>query len=485
MPKLILPTAEARIMQYSRINMSITPKSAAGKRHFFSGGTLCFFAKLDIMGTWFSIEAKDRGKDMAKNRMIAMVITAVLMLTTFISEGMMMKTEAETSRENDFKVVAYYPNWYGDFTSRVQWDKITHVNYAFVLPNKNGMVDSVKGYENVITGLIEAAHENDVKVCVSFGGWSYSDGSLCATVFEAATDSDEKCKLLAESILEIVDEYGFDGVDVDWEYPTAKSKDQYTVFMRYLKEGLTERDKLLTAAVQAVGGSNQPDEVMEMLDWINVMAYDGNEGSGHSPYSYMVNSFAYWNGTRGIPAEKIVLGVPFYERPNWASYADIVKADADNAYTDKAKINGTTVYYNGLETMAKKAQYAAENAGGIMIWEISQDTKDEKLSLLNCIDDTLEAAFAPPVRDAWITVDLGEIKDFDRAVLQWSEGYGETYLLQTSPDGTYWNTTKVVSGQNGGEDTVILSPVKARYVRVSCLKKVSDTEDMLLNVRVF
>ncbi len=386
---------------------------------------------------------------------------------------------------DDFKVVAYYPNWYGDFTSKVQWDKLTHVNYAFALPNQNGTVDSVKGSEKVITGLIEAAHENDVKVCVALGGWSYSDGSLCATVFEAATDTEEKCKSLADSILEIVDEYGFDGVDVDWEYPTAESVEGYTAFMRYLKEGLTERGKLLTAAVQAVGGTYQPDEVLEMLDWINVMAYDGNSGAGHSPYSYLVDSFAYWNGTRGVPADKVVLGVPFYERPNWASYADIVKADPDNAYQDEAQINGKTVYYNGLRTMAEKARYAAENAGGIMIWEISQDAEKDNLSLLSCIHDTVEAVFAPPRRDTWMTVDLGERKTFDRAVLSWGEAYGETYLLQTSLDGEHWSTAQVVSGQNGGEDTVVFRPVEARYVRVCCLKKVSDTEDILLNVRVF
>ncbi len=41
----------------------------------------------------------------------------------------------------NFKAVAYYPNWYGDFTSKVQWDKLTHVNYSFALPNDNGTID--------------------------------------------------------------------------------------------------------------------------------------------------------------------------------------------------------------------------------------------------------------------------------------------------------------------------------------------------------
>lgn len=376
--------------------------------------------------------------------------------------------ESETSEKTDFKTVAYYPNWYGDFTANVQWDKLTHVNYAFALPNRNGTIDSVKGSEKVITSLITAAHENDVKVCLAVGGWSYSDGSQCSTVFEAATDTDEKCRTLADSILELVDEYGFDGVDMDWEYPTASSAKQYTTFMGYLKEGLTERGKLFTAAVQAVGGTHQTDEVLAMLDWINVMAYDGNSGPGHSPYSYLVDAFEYWKGTRGVPAEKIVLGVPFYERPNWASYANIVKADPENAYKDSAVINGTTVYYNGLTTMTDKATYAAENAGGIMIWEISQDSKDENLSLLNAIYDVVRGGAGRVSGEKCFVLDLGEVTTVGRVVLNWGEAYGENYIVQTSIDGNYWSTAKIMTGQNGGMDTVVFNSAEARYVRVLC-----------------
>ncbi len=330
-----------------------------------------------------------------------------------VADILVSKTETDTPKEdedttvesgkygNGFKAVAYYPNWYGDFTSSVQWDKLTHVNYSFALPNAGGTVDSVAGSAGVINSLIAAAHANDVKVNLAVGGWSYSDGSLCAAVFEQATNTDAKCQSLANSILALVDQYGFDGVDIDWEYPTSSSAAQFTAFMRYLRTGLTARGKLLTSAVQATGGTYQTDEVLDMVDWINVMAYDGNSGSGHSPYSLMVNAFQYWNGTRGVPAEKVVLGVPFYERPNWASYADIVSADAANAYKDSAVINGTTVYYNGLTTMAEKATYAAQNAGGIMIWEISQDSKNEDLSLLNAIYD---AAVAVVGTDTQVTV---------------------------------------------------------------------------------
>ena len=90
----------------------------------------------------------------------------------------------------------------------------------------------------------------------------------------------------------------------------------------------------------------------------------------------------------GVPAKKLVIGVPFYERPNWASYADVVANNSANAQKDSANVNGTTVYYNGIPTMKQKAEYAAKNAGGLMIWEISQDSTNSSLSLLNAIYDT-------------------------------------------------------------------------------------------------
>lgn len=286
---------------------------------------------------------------------------------------------------NNFKAVAYYPNWYGDITSSIQWDKLTTVIYSFALPNASGVLDSVEGSANVINSLIKAAHNSGTKVEMAVGGWSYSDGSLCQYAFEKATNTDAKCRSLANSILSVVDKYGFDGVDIDWEYPTASSANQFTSFMRYLREGLTQRGLTLSSAVAATSGTYQTDEVLNMVDWINVMAYDGDGGAGHSPYSLLTNSFNYWNSTRKVDASKIVLGVPFYERPNWASYADVVANNSANAYKDSAVINGTTVYYNGLDTMAKKATFAAQNAGGIMIWEISQDSKNATYSLLNQI----------------------------------------------------------------------------------------------------
>lgn len=48
------------------------------------------------------------------------------------------------------------------------------------------------------------------------------------------------------------------------------------------------------------------------------------------------------------------------------------------------------VYYNGSETIRKKTEYAQNNLGGIMVWEITQDTSDREYSLLSVIGDAIK-----------------------------------------------------------------------------------------------
>lgn len=322
-----------------------------------------------------------------KHRGILLKVILVIILCIIVI-SIYLKSQVKKTSFDSFKRVAYFPNWHGDVVNDVPFSKLTHINYAFAIPTSEGNIRDIEDTE-VVNKLISMAHNNGVKVLVAVGGWSYNGYPLEDT-FVQATDTDAKCEKLANSILSVIDTYGFDGADIDWEYPRKETSSQYKLFMTYLKQGLESRGKLLTAAVVGNGsiGYGQIDEVLNMLDWVNVMAYDGNYGPGHSPYDYAVACGEYWIKTRGLSKDKVVLGVPFYERPNGASYADIVVNDSENAYKDSTVINGTTVYYNGINTMKDKTIWACYNAGGIMIWEITQDSNNEQLSLLNTIYET-------------------------------------------------------------------------------------------------
>lgn len=119
-----------------------------------------------------------------------------------------------------------------------------------------------------------------------------------------------------------------------------------------------------------------------MLDFLTLMAYDKSDGD-HSPYSYAEESLNYWL-SRGLPKAKAILGLPFYERPSWNSYKTLIESDPLNAQKDRTLHKGKTVYYNGIPTIRQKTRLALQRGGGVMMWDLSQDSTEE-YSLLTAI----------------------------------------------------------------------------------------------------
>lgn len=298
----------------------------------------------------------------------------------------------------DFKVVGYYPAWKSNGLQYVDFGVLTHVCYAFAIPKSDGTLRDLENPSTAKT-LIASAHSNGAKVLLSVGGWSYNDTPLEGTFMEA-TSTEDKIKTFADNIIAMCDQYGFDGVDMDWEHPRVdgNSAKQYESLMVYLAEKLHKKDKLLTAAVLsgATADGNiyydaaaHTNAVLNAVDFINIMAYDGGDGERHSQYDFAVNCGNYWTKTRGLPGYKAVLGVPFYARPSWAGYGTILASDPKASEGDRVTYNGMDVYYNGPATIAKKTAFAQENLGGVMIWELTQDTTDKDESLLQTIGKTI------------------------------------------------------------------------------------------------
>lgn len=300
------------------------------------------------------------------------------------------------AKQTDFKVVGYVPSWKEDI-GKLRFDILTHVNYAFAIPTAEG---GLRPLENAALAqqLIQKAHAADCKVLLAVGGWSYQDTPLEAT-FMQATATAEKRAAFADAIVTMCDQYGFDGVDMDWEHPRVDgtSAAQYEALMLDLSTRLHKKGKLLSAAVLsgATADGNiyydaaaHSDKVLAAVDYINVMAYDGGDGERHSSYEFAVNCGTYWQQSRGLSADKVVLGVPFYARPSWAAYGDILSLVPNAWQSDHVTYQGMDVWYNGCATIEKKTNYAMKNLGGVMIWEVTQDAAGEH-SLLSTIGQTI------------------------------------------------------------------------------------------------
>jgi GH18 family chitinase len=284
-----------------------------------------------------------------------------------------------TPAPEPFRIIAY-AGYGAPLMSAEQMSYLTHINYAFLTPKSDGTFDPiVNGWK--LKKLAEMAHkDNHAKVLISVGGWGYDDQ------FETVAADPVLRATFVSGLQKIVADYSIDGVDIDWEYPDAgQSSQNFLVLMRELRAAFPAGRYLLTSAVVVYGenGDSIPTESFELVDFLNIMAYDGPD---HSTYELAVQALDYWAG-RGLSPEKTVLGVPFYSRPNEVSFSRLVNADPKSAWTDTFNFAGEQ-HYNGIPTIQRKTLLAMQRAHGIMFWEFSQDAVGE-YSLLAAIHRTV------------------------------------------------------------------------------------------------
>ncbi len=284
-----------------------------------------------------------------------------------------------TPKSSEFRVIAYVTD--AIVPSVIQYDKLTHINYAFLIPNEDGTFRALLNTW-MLGNLVSQAHQHNVKVLVSVGGWGWD------AQFETLAAGPATRTAFIQNLMKVVNQYQFDGVDIDWEYPDpGQSAQKFLALIQELRAALPE-DKLLTAAVVALGehGPGIPAESFALMDFVNIMAYD-NSGSQHSSLDYARSALDYWLD-RGLPPEKATLGVPFYARPSEISYRKIVQADPAAAQVDSFDYNGTLINYNGIPTIQTKTRMAMQRASRIMFWTLENDA-DGDLSLLTAIHQVI------------------------------------------------------------------------------------------------
>lgn len=284
-----------------------------------------------------------------------------------------------------FPVIGYYPSWTGGEAGEMQWSKLTHVFYSFVNPTAAGGLTEANA--RMLADLVAHGRKHGVKVGVAIGGWNNGN----TTDWESMAKRPKTRQKFVKNVVEFCDLHRLDAVDIDWEYPNANSAKDFAALMKELGDALHKTGRLLSAAV--VGKNEEAaahihPEVFASLDYLNIMAYDfnwGQAGKSHSSIGGADTALTLWLG-KGCPKEKAVLGVPFYGRNPEITYRELILKDKAAAQKDQLG----SFFYNGIPTIRKKTELALQRGGGIMIWEITQDTWD-RTSLLSAIDETIKA----------------------------------------------------------------------------------------------
>lgn len=297
------------------------------------------------------------------------------------------------------RVVAYVTSW---STVIPNPHYMTHLNYAFghVTDSFDGVrVDNEERFRQIVA----LKRENpELKVLLSVGGWGSGGFS------EMAADKRLR-KAFAKSCRKFVDNYGIDGIDIDWEYPgsdaagIASSPDDPANFVKLIKDlrSALGKDRLLTLASGAGAYGCLFDKFIDKVDFVNIMTYDmGRPPRHHSALhksdntgNMVVDTAVYRHLNAGVPPQKLTLGVPFYGR-GAAPYSDFTdykqirplprceeRWDSVAMAPYIADRNGKLVIgYDNVRSMNLKCDYVDDNGlGGIMYWEYNGDKDNDEL----------------------------------------------------------------------------------------------------------
>jgi len=321
------------------------------------------------------------------NRMRNFIL--IVLLPVFIISCNNKAVVSRPPANNKLRVLGYLPSrndWVAGLNN-VDLTKITDLNLAFINPDASGNFPPNDAYRQVI----EKAHSQHVRVFLSIGGGD--PPAYLAGLLETG-----KRPALITAIVAVAETYNFDGIDVDLENALINS--DYPSFVSELSAALKPKKKLMTAALASWNGNTISDATLRLYDFINIMSYDktgpwnlSNPGP-HSPLTMAQDDFIYFNTTRGIAAEKLFIGLPFYGygfgngAPQSLSYKDIITTYPGSENADSLTVSGGgKFYYNGIPTIKEKVSFAITNkAGGVMIWQLLGDSKDSK-SLLKAIND--------------------------------------------------------------------------------------------------
>ncbi|WP_337175482.1 glycoside hydrolase family 18 protein [Paludisphaera sp.] len=299
----------------------------------------------------------------------------------------------------------------------VNYGLYTHVCHAFVTAGPDGRLNRDRGVPS--REVTADAHKAGAKVLLSLGGWGWD------AQFRAMVADPEAVARYVAAVLKMVDEYDYDGVDLDWEYPDSDAEipgfERLTrTFRARLDEMGKAKGRPMLVTMAASSNHETLDHLntaflLETMDWINVMTYDyagpWSARAGHNSPLFdsskdgpnarsSERTIRYLLDERKIPADRLALGLALYGRgfPVSEPYASVPEGSEpislgfkgvggllDEGWTrvwdDETKVpwlfspdRTKVVGYDDAESIRIKTEWAmSRGLRGVFFWQVDGD----------------------------------------------------------------------------------------------------------------
>lgn len=334
--------------------------------------------------------------------------------------------------------IGYFESWARDrtcypfFADNVNPQLYTHLNYAFGQIS-NGVMVAPTGVDLTEIQAFNALKSvnSELKTLISVGGWAFNDPGPTQQEFHNIILTSASRQKFINSVQNYLSTYGFDGIDIDYEYPSApdrgghpEDKSNYVQLVKEMRAAFGSK-YLISIAAPASYWYLQNFAIGEMskyLDFINVMTYDihGTWDADIESLGPVVRSHTNIKEVQsaldlflrdGVPSQKLVLGLAYYGRAfqladptcnkvdckfkgpakagpctnspgtlAWFEIRDIIEKtkavpvyDADSMSKILTFDSDQWVAYDDDETLILRQNFAGENCLlGTMIWSIDQ-----------------------------------------------------------------------------------------------------------------
>ncbi len=307
---------------------------------------------------------------------------------------------------------------------KINFGFYTHLCHAFVVADEDGKIRPSKTCPSRL--LVHDAHKAGVKVLLSLGGWGW-DKQFTAIVSKAEAED-----RYVASVMAIVNEYDYDGIDLDWEYPDTKEK--VVGFDRLSRRFRTELDALEQKKsrhlFQTMAASANPSTLkwlsnkllLETMDWINVMTYDFTGdwsafAGHHSPLfasskqpgpAHSTELTMKYLVDRGMPTNRLAVGLPLYgkgfavsepyaatkkaakgQAAKGGSISSIDKLIKEKGWTRQwddetknpwaiAPDRSAVICYDDAESLSLRTAWTMKQGfRGVFFWQISDDLQSD------------------------------------------------------------------------------------------------------------